>query len=296
LEIIGFSEEEGVRFSIPYLGSSAVAGRFDQKLLQCRDASGLPLGDLMREAGLDPTAIPALARPRDTLRAYLEVHIEQGPVLLKRDVPIGVVTSIAGNVRYLVTLTGAAGHAGTVPMAMRRDAAAAAAEIILYVERRCGNTPTLLGTVGKLNVPDGAINVIPGRCDLSLDIRAGDDAVRDAATADILAEIEQIAVRRGVSAEMTETMRMPAVPCSPRIVESFAAAIARAGLPVVRLASGAGHDAVMFDGLADIGMLFVRSGNDGISHSPLETVTAEDVDLAARVLLDVLIDLDHEGR
>jgi hydantoinase/carbamoylase family amidase len=296
LEIIAFSEEEGVRFSAPYIGSSAIAGRFDQKLLERRDANGLRLDDVMRAAGLDPNAIPALARPSDKLRAYLEVHIEQGPVLLKHDIPVGVVTSIAGDVRYLVTLTGAAGHAGTVPMTMRHDAAAAAAEIILYVERRCAGAPTLVGTVGKLNVPDGAINVIPGRCDLSVDIRSGDDATRDAAIADILAEIGQISLRRQVTVDIKETMRMPAVPCSPAIVDGLATAVERAGLPVVRLASGAGHDAVMFDRLTDIGMLFVRCGNDGISHSPLETVTADDVDVAARVLLDVLIHLDADTR
>jgi beta-ureidopropionase / N-carbamoyl-L-amino-acid hydrolase len=296
LEIIAFSEEEGVRFSAPYIGSSAVAGRFVQELLERRDANGLRLDDVMRDAGLDPGAIPSLARSRDHLRAYLEVHIEQGPVLLKHDIPVGIVTSIAGDVRYLVTVTGAAGHAGTVPMTMRHDAAAAAAEIILYVERRCVGAPTLVGTVGKLNVPDGAINVIPGRCDLSLDIRSGDDAARDAAIADILAEIGQISLRRQVTVDIKETMRVPAVPCSPAIVEGLAAAVERAGLPVARLASGAGHDAVMFDGLTDIGMLFVRCGNDGISHSPLETVIADDVDVAARVLLDVLIHLDADTR
>jgi len=295
LEIIGFSEEEGVRFSAPYIGSSALAGRFDPRLLALRDAAGLRLGDVMQQAGLDPAAIPALARRADTLRAYLEVHIEQGPVLLEHDVPVGVVTSIAGNVRYRVSVNGRAGHAGTVPMAMRHDAAMAAAEIMLSVERRCAEPPSLLGTVGKLNVPDGAINVIPGRCDLSLDIRAADDATRDAAVADILAEIERIAARRGITADITETMRMPAVPCSEAIIEHLTAAVARAGLPVMTLASGAGHDAVMFDGLADLGMLFVRCGHGGISHSPLETVTADDVDIAARVLLDVLLHLDGDA-
>jgi hydantoinase/carbamoylase family amidase len=291
LEIIAFAEEEGVRFAAPYIGSSAVAGRFDQHLLDRRDADGFALRDVMRDAGLDPDAIPAIER-RGPLRAYLEVHIEQGPVLLQHDLPLGVVTSIAGNVRYLVTLTGTAGHAGTVPMTMRHDAAAAAAEIVLSVERRCAATPTLVGTVGKLNVPGGAINVIPQRCELSVDVRAGDDATRDAGITDILADIEAIAGRRGVSAEIKETLRMPAVPCSRDIGDRFAVAIERAGQTALRLPSGAGHDAVMFNGLTDIGMLFVRCGNGGISHSPLETVTADDVDIAARVLLDVLLHLD----
>ena len=294
LEIIAFAEEEGVRFAAPYIGSSAVAGRFDQRLLERRDADGFFLRDVMREARLDPDAIPALARRRERLRAYLEVHIEQGPVLLQHDLPLGVVTSIAGNVRYLVTLTGATGHAGTVPMTMRHDAAAAAAEIVLSVERRCAAEPTLVGTVGKLNVPGGAINVIPRRCDLSIDIRADDDATRDAAITDIFADIEAIAGRRGVSVEIKESLRMPAVPCSREIGDHLAAAIERTGQRALRLPSGAGHDAVMFNGLTDIGMLFVRCGNGGISHSPLETVTADDVDIAAHVLLDVLLHLDSD--
>ena len=177
------------------------------------------------------------------------------------------------------------GHAGTVPMPMRRDAAAAAAEIVLYVEKRCSTAPTLVGTVGRLSVPNGAINVIPGRCDLSLDIRAGDDATRDAAVADVLAEIERIARRRNVTTEIKEIQRGPAVPCSPRLAGAVrcarwsAPASGRSHLP-----SGAGHDAVMFSGVTDVGMLFVRCGNGGISHSPLETITAADADLAARIL------------
>jgi len=280
LEIIAFSEEEGVRFSAPYIGSSAVAGRFDQKLFERRDCRWTA----SRRCDARRRTRSRRDSPHSHARAIACAPISKftsskGPVLLKHAVPVGVVTSIAGDVRYLVTLTGAAGHAGTVPMTMRRDAAAAAAEIILYVERRCAGTPTLVGTVGKLNVPDGAINVIPGRCDLSVDIRSGDDATRDAAIADILAEIGQISLRRQVTVDIKETMRMPAVPCSPAIVDGLATAVERAGLPVVRLASGAGHDAVMFDRLTDIGMLFVRCGNDGVSHSPLETVTADDVDV-----------------
>jgi beta-ureidopropionase / N-carbamoyl-L-amino-acid hydrolase len=295
VEIIGFSEEEGVRFPAPYIGSSAVAGRFDQTFLERRDASGLQLRDVIRDAGLDPNAIPALARPPDILRAYLEIHIEQGPVLLQHDLPVGVVTAIAGNVRYLVAITGVAGHAGAVPMTMRHDAAAAAAEIVLFVEQRCFADPALRGTVGRLSVPDGATNVIAGRCELSIDIRSADDAARDSAAVDVLTEIEKIAARRGVTVKIAEAMRTPAVPCSEQMADRFAAAIDRVGLEVLRIPSGPGHDAVMFDGLTDIGMLFVRCGNGGISHSPLETVTAEDADIAARVLLDVLLHFEDDA-
>jgi beta-ureidopropionase / N-carbamoyl-L-amino-acid hydrolase len=220
------------------------------------------------------------------------VHIEQGPILLEKELPVGVVTSIAGATRFHITINGVAGHAGTVPMARRHDAAAAAAEIILAVEKRCGAAPTLVGTVGQLAVPGGAINVIPGRCELSLDMRAAEDTARDAAVIDILRSIDEISARRGVTIGVKEVARQAAVPCAVRLQSAFANAIARMGIEPLYLSSGAGHDAVMFAGLTDNGMLFVRCGNGGISHSPLETVTEEDADFAARVLLDTLVNLD----
>jgi beta-ureidopropionase / N-carbamoyl-L-amino-acid hydrolase len=296
IDVIGFAEEEGVRFAAHYIGSSAVAGRFDMRLLQHRDASGQSVADVIHKAGFNPEAIPSLARRPQDLLGYLEVHIEQGPVLLQEGLPVGIVTSIAGTARYSVTITGMAGHAGTVPMPGRRDAAAAAAEIVLYVERRCAAAPTLVGTVGRLNVPGGAINVIPGRCDLSLDIRAADNATRDAATTDVLAEIGRIGKRRNVTIEIKEIQRAPAVPCSPPLQAQLAAAVERAGIAPRYLPSGAGHDAVSFSGVTDIAMLFVRCGNGGISHSPLETITAADADIATRILLDVLVNLGtHHG-
>jgi len=217
------------------------------------------------------------------------VHIEQGPVLLQEDRPLGIVTAIAGGVRGTMKVTGKAGHAGTVPMALRHDAAAAAAEIILCIERRCSGTPTLVGTVGGLAVPDGSTNVIPGRCELSFDIRAGDDQTCDAAVADIFAEIDRIARRRGVAIETDKMLRKTVVPCAPPLQALLAQAIERAGARPHYLPSGAGHDAMMFHGITDVAMLFVRCGNGGISHSPLETITAEDADIAACVLLDALV-------
>jgi N-carbamoyl-L-amino-acid hydrolase len=288
LELIAFAEEEGLRFSASYIGSTAVAGCFDRGLLTRRDRAGISLGDAIAQTGFNPDAIPTLARRRDDLAGYLEVHIEQGPVLLQEGLPLGIVTAIAGNCRFAVTITGEAGHAGTVPMGLRHDAAAAAAEVILAVERRCSRASTLVGTVGRLQVPGGATNVIPGRCELSLDIRAGDDAARDAALADLRAEIAAIAQRRGVTITLEEMQRMGAVACSPRIQALFAQAIAQAGLSPRFLPSGAGHDAVNFGPITETGMLFVRCGNGGVSHSPRESVTAQDADLAARVLLDVL--------
>jgi hydantoinase/carbamoylase family amidase len=292
LDVVGFAEEEGVRFGAPYIGSAAVAGCFDESIFQRSDADGVSFAALAGEQGIDLAAIGALARRPQTLRGYLEVHIEQGPVLLQRELPLGIVTSIAGSARFRITVHGTAGHAGTVPMALRHDAAAAAAEIVLAVERRCAHGSTLVGTVGQLDVPHGAINVIAGACEFSLDIRAGDDATRDAAIADIFAALKDITERRGVTARITEIGRHAAVPCAPRMQSALAQAVARAGIEPFHLASGAGHDAAMFAGVTDIGMLFVRCGNGGISHSPLETVTAEDADLAARVLLDVLVNLD----
>jgi allantoate deiminase/N-carbamoyl-L-amino-acid hydrolase len=291
LDVVAFSEEEGVRFASSFIGSSAMAGRFDPALLERRDADGHTLAAAMREAGLDPARIPALARRREELAGYLEVHIEQGPVLLEEGLPVGIVSAIAGSVRNLVTITGAAGHAGTVPMARRHDAAAAAAELVLYVETRCAQAPTLVGTVGQLAVPNGAINIIPGRCELSLDIRAADDATRDAAVADVMAEIARIAAKRGVSIETKEVQRTAAVGCSPRLQSLLADAVAHAGVKPRYLASGAGHDAMVFDGVCDLAMLFVRCGNGGVSHSPREIITAEDADVAARVVLDAVLRL-----
>jgi N-carbamoyl-L-amino-acid hydrolase len=291
LDVIGFAEEEGVRFATPYLGSSAIAGRFDAAVLPRSDKSGVRLESLLREYGVDLDAIRRLARPPETLRGYLEVHIEQGPVLLDKNLPVGIVTAIAGSARFHISVRGTAGHAGTVPMSLRHDAAAAAAEIVLAVERRCSGAATLVGTVGQLAAPHGLINVIPGSCELSLDVRAGDDGVCNGAIADIVAAAQNIAARRGVTVEISEIGSHPAVPCSGAMQAALAQAIARAGFTPFHLASGAGHDAAMFGGLTEIGMLFVRCGNGGVSHSPLETVTVEDVDIAARVLLDVLINL-----
>lgn len=293
LEVIGFSEEEGVRFSAPYLGSSAIAGCFNETVFDRLDANGVSLAMLLHEEGVNPTAIRKLARRPETLRGYLEVHIEQGPVLLQNDLPVGIVTSIAASARFRVTIRGAAGHAGTVPMALRHDAAAAAAEIVLAVERRCAEGLNLVGTVGQLAVPHGVINVIPGCCELSLDMRAGDDATHAAAIADILDAICQIAERRGVTAEVAEIARHAAVACAPQIQSALARATGRNGIEPFFLASGAGHDGEMFTGVTDIGMLFVRCGNGGISHSPRETVTAADVDIAARILLDAVVNLDQ---
>jgi N-carbamoyl-L-amino-acid hydrolase len=291
LEIIAFSDEEGVRFKSTFIGSSAVAGCFDERILDCTDTSGTSMRAAMLEAGLDAAKIPTVARAPRQLLGYVEVHIEQGPVLLNEQRALGVVTSIAGSVRYDVSVVGLAGHAGTVPMALRRDAAAAAAEIVLAIERICGATQGLVGTVGKLEVPGGAINVIPARCDLTIDVRAGDDAVRYRAMADVLATIDAIAARRGVHASVQQLMEAAAAPCAPEMQKLWADSISRiTGDSSPRhLPSGAGHDAMKMAAVTDIGMLFVRCGNGGISHHPHEVVDVADVDLATRAFEDFLI-------
>ncbi|MDN4060637.1 allantoate amidohydrolase [Massilia sp. YIM B02769] len=288
LEVVGFAEEEGVRFRSTFLGSSAITGQFDLDRLDTQDADGVSMRQALLESGHHPAAIPSIARRAEDLLGFVEVHIEQGPVLLERGLPVGVVTAIAGSSRYLVELEGVASHAGTTPMGMRRDAAAAAAEIVLLVESRCSGVASLVGTVGQLEVPAGSVNVIPGACKLSLDIRAADDAVRLAAVDDILAGISAICARRGIDEKLWKIVEAEAAPCSPRLMDALGAAVERAGVPRFDLLSGAGHDAMQMAQITEVAMLFTRCGNGGISHNPLETMTADDAELAGQVLLDFL--------
>ncbi len=288
LEIVGFAEEEGVRFKSTFLGSTAITGKFDPALLEQTDADGISMRSAISAAGHDVETIAAIARAPASLLGYVEVHIEQGPVLLERDLPLGVVSAIAGSSRYLVSLRGLASHAGTTPMTMRKDAAAAAAEIVLLVEQRCGQGEALVGTVGQLQVPNGSVNVIPGACHLSLDIRAASDAVRLGAVQDVLDGIARICERRQVEAEIKQVVSANAAPCAPWLMAQLGQAVERSGLPRFDLLSGAGHDAMALADITDVAMLFTRCGNGGISHNPLETMTADDADIAARVLLDFL--------
>jgi OHCU decarboxylase len=296
-EIIGFSEEEGVRFKSTFLGSSAVIGKFDQRWLDIQDRDGISMREALIDAGCNMSAIDSIKRNPKDLLGYVEVHIEQGPVLLQRNLPVGIVTSIAGSSRYLVELKGVASHAGTTPMTMRQDAAAAAAEIQLYIEQRCNQNQeaSLVGTVGQLQVPNGSTNVIPGACVFSIDIRAARDDVRDAAVADILQQIETICARRSIDAKIENTVSAPAAPCAPWLMRQLSAATERAGVTPFALASGAGHDAMTIAKMTDVAMLFTRCGNGGISHNPLETMTADDAELSAQILLDFLRNFTPHG-
>jgi allantoate deiminase/N-carbamoyl-L-amino-acid hydrolase len=290
LEIIGFSEEEGLRFQSTFLGSSAVAGCFDVQLLERTDRAGTSMRAAMTAAGHDPSRIPAIARRREDIAGFVEVHIEQGPVLLDAGLATGVVTGVAGSRRSLVEITGLAGHAGTVPMNLRRDAAAGAAEIVLLVEARCARDTGLVGTVGQLHVPGGAMNVIPGQCSLSIDLRSVDDTLRRQAATDIDAGIAAIAARRRLGIRQSVVLDVAAVPCTPSLQQQFTASIGRiTGQPARALPSGAGHDTMMMARLTDVGMLFVRCGNDGISHHPAESLDQADARLAADVFRDFLL-------
>jgi len=280
IEVVGFAEEEGQRYRATFLGSSALVGRFDPAWLDQVDAAGVPMRAAMAQAGLDPAGIPALRRDAARYLGFVELHIEQGPVLAARHLPLGVVSSINGSVRLLGEAQGLACHAGTTPMGQRRDAACAVAELALYLERRAASVPDLVGTVGQLQVPEGSINVVPGRCRFSLDLRATTDAARDACLADVRAEAERIAARRGVTFTLEETMRAAAAPSAPAWQARWAAAVQALGLPAFTLPSGAGHDAMTLHTVMPQAMLFVRGLNDGISHNPLEGVTNDDCELA----------------
>ncbi|MDO9419213.1 MAG: allantoate amidohydrolase [Herminiimonas sp.] len=292
IEVVAFSEEEGVRFKAPMLGSRAIAGTFEQRVLKHTDDQGVTMIDAMKAADLDPMQIPAAAAAPGSIAAFVEVHIEQGPVLLNEDLPLGVVTAIAGATRYMLEFKGVAGHAGTVPMTMRHDAAMAAAEFALYVEQRCSRIPDLVGTIGQWNVPNGATNVIPGHVVLSLDVRAGDDAERLAATTDITAELERICVQRDVRSTLKKTYETSSAVCADWLQQGWHAALERKGCKVRSLPSGAGHDAMAIAAVAPIAMLFVRCGNGGISHNPLETMEMQDAALAADVFMDFVEHFD----
>ncbi len=297
LELVAFAEEEGQRYKATFLGSGALVGQFDALWLDQLDANGVSMREAMLHAGLPgtPLAIARLKRnPADYL-AFVEVHIEQGPVLSELGLPLGVVTSINGGLRFAGEVRGMASHAGTTPMASRRDAAAAVAEIAVYLEQRARQAPNLVGTMGMLEVPNGSTNVVPGRCRFTLDIRATTDPVRDACVADVLAEAEAVCARRGVSLALEETMRVAASPSAPEWQARWERAVESLALPVHRMPSGAGHDAMKLGEILPQAMLFVRGENAGISHNPLESSNADDMQLAIDAFLHLLDGLAAEA-
>jgi allantoate deiminase len=284
IEVIGFADEEGVRFGATLLGSRAVAGTFDPATLDAVDADGVSMRDAMAAFGLAAARIGDAAHRRPDVLAYAELHIEQGPVLESLGLPVGVVTAINGGNRVSIEITGSAGHAGTVPMHLRRDALAAASECVLAIERLAGRAADVVATVGRLLVSPGAVNVIPGHVRLTLDVRAATDDARHAARAAMEAKCRAIAKRRCVDIAMVPLWDARTSACDAHLQQQFAAAVEAEGLRVHRLPSGAGHDGMALIDIAPIGMLFVRC-KAGISHNPAEAVDVADVDAGARVLL-----------
>lgn len=283
IEVVAFADEEGLRYGTSYLGSKAYTGTFDPAYLNLCDADGISMREAISAAGGDPDAIPLDKRNRDDLLGYCEVHIEQGPVLEAQGLPGGVVSAIAGQTRATITFRGEAGHAGTVPMSMRRDALTAAAEFVLAVEETARAEPGLVATVGQLAVQPGASNVIPGETTVSLDLRHAEDAIRERALALVYDKAEEIAAKRGVSLTHRLIQENSAMRCDPHLTTLFAEAIVSLGHEPLHLVSGAGHDAVTMSQITPIAMLFVRC-KGGVSHNPAESVEVEDVAVAIEVL------------
>jgi beta-ureidopropionase / N-carbamoyl-L-amino-acid hydrolase len=294
IEVVAFAEEEGQRYRATFLGSGALIGQFNPDWLEQKDADGITMRAAMQHAGLCVDDIPKIQRDPANYLGFVEVHIEQGPVLNEVNIPLGVVTSINGSVRYLCEVIGTASHAGTTPMDRRRDAACAVAELALYMEQRAAQDGDSVATIGQLQVPSGSINVVPGRCSFSLDLRAPTDAQRDALEADVLAQLQAICERRGVRCTAEETMRAAAAPSASEWQARWERAVSALGVPLFRLPSGAGHDAMKLHEVMPQAMLFVRGENAGISHNPLESTTCDDMQLCVDAFTHVLNQLEQD--
>ncbi len=294
IEVVAFAEEEGQRYKATFLGSGALIGHFNPAWLEQKDADGVTMREAMQHAGLCIDDIAKLQRDPAQYLGFIEVHIEQGPVLNELDLPLGVVTSINGGVRFVAEMIGTASHAGTTPMDRRRDAAVAVAELALYVEQRAAKDGDSVGTIGLLNVPSGSINVVPGRCLFSLDLRAPTDIQRDAMVTDVLDELAKIAQRRGLRYTIEESMRAAAAPSAPALQHHWERAVDALGVPVFRMPSGAGHDAMKLHEIMPQAMLFTRGQNSGISHNPLESTTNNDIQLTVDAFTQVLHQLAEE--
>jgi len=287
VEVLGFSEEEGVRFSSAYLGSEGYTGRLKKNTLKLRDVDGVSVGEALKQHNDGRFTLPQPAHSRSNLLGYLEIHIEQGPVLEAKKLAVGVVSAIAGQSRFKLTWTGKAGHAGTTPMALRRDALAGAAEFTLGVEAIARRTPGLVATVGSLTVSSGAANVIPGEVVHTLDVRHADDRVRRQALMAIGRLATQIAGRRKLTRVWPRTQENGAVACSPQLTARLERSVRAVQGKSISLVSGAGHDGVVMSALAPVAMLFVRC-RDGLSHHPDEYAAPKDLDVALRVMVDFL--------
>jgi len=295
IEVVAFAEEEGQRYKATFLGSGALLGQFNSDWLHQVDADGISMKEAMKSAGLDVNDIRGIQRSPENYAGFVEVHIEQGPVLNEMNLPLGVVTSINGSVRYLCEMVGVACHAGTTPMNRRRDAVNAVAELALFMEQRAVADGDSVATIGQLHVPNGSINVVPGRCVFSLDLRAPNDVQRDALERDVLQAIRSICERRGLACQTERTLCVPAAPSAIEWQQRWENALHHLGLPVFAMPSGAGHDAMKLHEIMPQAMLFVRGENGGISHNPLESTTSDDMQLAAEAFAHLLSQLDLEA-
>ncbi len=296
LEVVGFAEEEGQRYKASFLGSGALIGQFNAAWLEQEDADGITMRKAMLAAGLPGTveAISAIKRDPSRYLGFVEVHIEQGPVLNELNLPLGIVTSINGSVRYHGEVVGMASHAGTTPMDRRADAALGVAELMLQVEQRAAQDGDSVGTVGMLQVPNGSINVVPGRCSFSLDLRAPNDRQRDALALDVVAGLKAICQRRNLHEQLEQTMRASAAPSAPAWQVRWEQAVQALGVPLHRMPSGAGHDAMKLHEVLPQAMLFVRGINSGISHNPLESSTSDDIELSVQAFSLLLTQLARD--
>ena len=294
IEVVAFSEEEGQRYRATFLGSGALIGDFKPEWLEQQDTDGISMRQAMVHAGLRVEDIPLIRRDAAQYLGFVEVHIEQGPVLNEMNLPLGVVTSINGSVRFLAKIIGTASHAGTTPMDRRRDAVSAMAELALHMEQRAAQDGDSVATIGQLNVPNGSINVVPGVCQFSMDMRAPRDAQRNALVNDVLSQLHAICERRSVRLELEETMRVAAAPSAPAWQARWEQAVHATGIPVFKMPSGAGHDAMKLHEVMPQAMLFVRGENAGISHNPLESTTSDDMQLCVDAFTHVLHQLEQE--
>jgi allantoate deiminase len=286
IEVVGFSEEEGVRFGVPFIGSRALVGRLDEQLLGRRDSHGVSVQEAILSYGLNPTEIPA-ASLREGVLGYLEFHIEQGPVLEHRELPLGIVEAIAGQTRMELVFTGFANHAGTTPMELRRDALVAAAEWAVAVEKGARETPGLVATVGALEAKPGATNVIAGQCRATLDVRHASDTARTQSVSAFLRSAAEIAERRGISLASSTKFVQTGTPMDSFLLHEIETAVSQTGITPYRMVSGAGHDAMVLAEKVPSAMVFLRSPA-GISHNPKESVLVEDVAKAIECGLHLL--------
>jgi N-carbamoyl-L-amino-acid hydrolase len=288
IEVVAFAEEEGQRYKATFLGSGALVGQFNKAWLDQVDAGGVSMREAMKQAGLNENDIPKIQRKPSDYLGFVEVHIEQGPVLNEMNLPLGVVSSINGSVRYLCEMMGTASHAGTTPMDRRRDAATAVAELALFMEKRAAQDGDSVATIGQLQVPNGSINVVPGKCLFSMDMRAPTDPQRDALERDVLQALDEICERRGLVCQREATLRAPAAPSASEWQKRWEHALKDLGVPLFVMPSGAGHDAMKLHEVMPQAMLFVRGENSGISHNPLESTTSDDMQLCIDAFAHVL--------